>query len=265
LVALAVAYVIAWRRGVVRVEDNVSPWFRSTRIRPVLFAAGVITAFVALQSPIDRGGDDYLFSIHMLQHLLLMMVAPPLLLLGVAGITALRRDRFPRVRRVWWALTRPWVAVVLFNVVMLLWHIPALYNTTLTTQPVHVLEHLSFMAVGVLFWWSIVDPIRDDRTATVSPLTKIAALVISGIPPTVLGLIFALSPVAFYDFYVHAPRLWGISPLFDQQIGGVLMLGLGNIIYFVAIVIIFMRLLGDAAHDEDEAAVRLTGALRTGN
>jgi putative membrane protein len=263
LVALAVAYVIAWRRRIVRVDDNVSPWFRSARMRPVLFAAGVITAFVALQSPIDRGGDDYLFSIHMLQHLLLMMVAPPLLLLGVAGITALRRERFARVRRLWWATTRPWVAVVLFNVVMLLWHIPALYNTTLTTQSVHVLEHLSFMAVGVLFWWSIVDPIRDDRTATVSPLTKIAALVISGIPPTVLGLIFALSPVAFYDFYVRAPRLWGISPLFDQQIGGVLMLGLGNIIYFVAIVIIFMRLLGDAARDEQEAAARLTGAVHS--
>ena len=120
-----------------------SPWFRTGRLRPVLFAAGVLTAFVALQSPIDRGGDDYLFSIHMLQHLLLMMVAPPLLLLGVAGIRALPRERFAGVRRIWWALTRPWVALVLFNVVMLLWHIPTLYNTTLTTQPVHVLEHLS--------------------------------------------------------------------------------------------------------------------------
>jgi len=263
LVALAVAYVIAWRRRILRVEDDVSPWFRTGRIRPILFAVGVLTAFVALQSPIDRGGDDYLFSIHMVQHLLLMMVAPPLLLLGIAGIRALPRERFARVRRIWWALTRPWVALVLFNVVMLLWHIPTLYNTTLTTQPVHVLEHLSFMAVGVLFWWPIVDPIRDDRTATVSPLTKIAALVVSGIPPTVLGLIFALSPVAFYDFYVRAPRLWGISPLFDQQIGGVLMLGLGNIIYFVAIVIIFMRLLGDAARDEQEAAARLTGAVHS--
>jgi cytochrome c oxidase assembly factor CtaG len=91
----------------------------------------------------------------------------------------------------------------------------------------------------------------------VTPLTKIAVLVVSGIPPTVLGLIFALAPQAFYDFYVHAPRLWGISPVFDQQIGGILMLGLGNIIYFVPIVIIFVRLLGDASKDESEAATRL--------
>lgn len=244
--------------------DDVSPWFRDARSRPWCFALGLLTAFIALQSPIDRGGDQYLFSIHMLQHLLLMMVAPPLLLLGIAGTRPLPRARHAGIRRLWWMLTRPWVALILFNIVMLVWHIPALYDTTLTTEPVHVVEHLSFIGVGVVFWWAIVDPIRDQHTVTVSPLTKIAALVLSGIPPTVLGLIFALSPVAFYDFYVHAPRLWGISPVFDQQIGGVLMLGLGNIIYFVAIVIVFMRLLGNAAQDEADAAASLAGARSRG-
>jgi len=88
--------------------------------------------------------------------------------------------------------------------------------------------------------------------------------VVSGIPPTALGLIFALAPVAFYDFYVHAPRLWGISPVFDQQIAGIIMLGLGNIIYFVAIVIIFVRLLGDASRDEEDVAAGLGAALPAG-
>jgi cytochrome c oxidase assembly factor CtaG len=103
---------------------------------------------------------------------------------------------------------------------------------------------------------------RGVTATSVTSLTKIAALVISGIPPTVLGLIFALSPAAYYDFYVHAPRLWGLTPVQDQQVGGIFMLGLGNIIYFVAIAIIFMRLLGDSARDEEEAAARL--ALRQG-
>lgn len=236
-----------------------SPWFRGTRGRPLCFAAGILTGFVALESPIDVGGDQYLFSLHMLQHLLLMMVAPPLVILGISGM------RVPSPgsrlwRRLWWATTRPGPALVIFNVVMLLWHIPALYDTTLTVEPIHVVEHLSFIAVGLVFWWPIIDPVRDAGTLTVAPLSKIAMLVLSGIPPTVLGIIFALSRVPFYDFYVRAPRLWGLSPLADQQIGGVLMLGLGNIVYFIAIVIIFMRLMSDPARDEQEAARALEAA-----
>ena len=245
------------RRGFLSSGDDVTPWFRSASTRPLLFAGGVAIAFIALQSPIDRAGDQYLFSMHMLQHLLLMMVTPPLVLLGIAGARPLPQARYQRLRRAWWLVTRPWCALVVFNVVMLLWHIPALYDTTLTVEPVHILEHLSFIAVGIVFWWPIIDPLRNRLTRLVSPLQKIAVLVVSGIPPTVLGLIFALSPVAFYDFYVQAPRLWGISAVSDQQYGGVLMLGLGNIIYFIAITIIFVRLLGDQARDEAEAAARL--------
>jgi putative membrane protein len=258
-VALAVLYIAAWRRGLFTPADDVSPWFRDSRWRPVFFAAGVFTAFIALQSPIDRAGDDYLFSMHMLQHLLLMMVAPPLVLLGIAGMRPLPPARFATLRRMWWMITRPWPAMILFNAVMLVWHIPSLYDTTLTVEPVHIIEHLSFMAAGVIVWWPIIDPVRSPATKLVSPLEKIAVMVVSGIPPTVLGLIFALSPVAFYDFYVHAPRLWGITPVADQQYGGVLMLGLGNIIYFIAITIIFVRLLGDSAHDEEQAALQLAG------
>ena len=261
--ALALAaYALAWRRGVLGPSNDVTPWFKHGRARPWYFAAGILIAFIALQSPIDRGGDEYLFSLHMLQHLLLMMLAPPLVLLGIVGIRTRPASRYPAVRRVWWAITRPWPAVVLFNVVMLVWHIPALYDTTLTTEPIHVLEHVSFIAVGLVFWWAVVDPVRGPLTKPVSSLAKIAAMVVGGIPPTVLGLIFALSPVAFYSFYVTAPRLWGISAVADQSYGGVLMLGLGNIVYFVAITIIFVRLLGDSARDEETAAAVLLNPAR---
>jgi len=257
IIAFAAAYALAWRSRWLRRADDVSPWFRDSRWRPVFCGVGVLAGFVALLSPIDTGGDLYLFSLHMVQHLLLMMVAPPLVLLGIAGMHT-PPNQFRRVRRIWWVLTRPWVALVLFNVVMLLWHLPGLYDTTLTTEPIHVVEHLSFLAVGIIFWWPIVDPVRGSNTKLVSPLEKIAVLVVSGIPPTVLGLIFALAPVAFYNYYVHAPRLWGVTPVADQQYGGVVMLGLGNIIYFIAITIIFVRLLGDQAHDEAAAFHRLT-------
>jgi putative membrane protein len=260
LAALSIAYALAIRRGVISERDNTEPWLRSPKLRPVFFASGVVVGLVALQSPIDVGGDNYLFSMHMLQHLLLMMVAPPLVLLGICGVRARPRGS-ATLRRIWWLITRPWPAVIIFNAVMLVWHLPALYNTTLTVEPVHVLEHVSFLAAGIVFWWPVVDPVRGPATKTVSPLTKIAMLAISGIPPTVLGLIFAISPVAFYDFYVRAPRLWGISPVADQQIGGVAMLGLGNIVYALAIIIIFVRLLSDPAGDEGEAARRLGEAV----
>lgn len=260
LVVAVAVYVLAWRRGVLSPSNDVTSWFEHGRIRPWCFAAGILITYIALQSPIDRGGDEYLFSLHMLQHLLLMMLAPPLVLLGIVGIRTPAASQYRVTRRVWWAITRPWPAVLLFNAVMLVWHIPALYDTTLTTEPIHILEHLSFIAVGIVFWWSIVDPIRGPKTEPVSPLVKIAAMVMAGIPPTVLGLIFAISPVAFYSFYINAPRLWGISAVSDQSYGGVLMLGLGNIIYFVAITIIFVRLLGDSARDEEEAAALLRPA-----
>ena len=126
----------------------------------------------------------------------------------------------------------------------------------------HIVEHISFILVGVILWWPVVDPIRDERTHTVSPLTKIAALSLAGIPPTVLGIVFALAPAPLYSFYVQAPRLWGISALTDQQYGGVIMLGVGNIAYFIAIIVVFMRLFSDPGRDEELAADRIAEALR---
>jgi putative membrane protein len=259
---VAAGYVIAMRRGTIGPDDDVSPWFRHQGWRPVFFCTGLLLTFIALESPIDRGGDLYLFSLHMVQHMLLMMVAPPLLLLGIAGGRPAPRERYTTLRTIWWAITRPWPAVVIFNAVLLLWHIPSLYDTTLTTVPVHIVEHLSFITVGIIVWWPVVDPIRDERTVPVSPLTKIAALGIAGIPPTVLGIVFALASAPLYSFYEQAPRLWGVSALTDQQYGGVIMLGVGNIVYFIAIIVVFMGLFSDPGRDEELAADRIAEALR---
>ena len=166
------------------------------------------------------------------------------------------------LRTVWWGMTRPWPAVAIFNAVLLVWHIPSLYEATLTTVPVHIIEHLSFIGAGVLLWWAVVDPVRDERTVTISSLTKIAALTVAGIPPTILGIVFALAPAPIYSFYAQAPRLWGVSALTDQQYGGVIMLGVGNIVYFIAIIVVFMRLFSDPGRDEEIAADRIAEALR---
>lgn len=257
LVALAAAYALAGRRGILTSSDDVSPWFGSTALRPWFLGAGLLTAFVALQSPIDVGGDLYLLSLHMVQHLLLMMVAPPLLLLGIVGITPPAEGAHRRLRAVWTAVTRPWPALLLFNAVLLVWHLPQLYNTTLTNEPLHIVEHVTFVAVGLVFWWPVVDPVRAPATVVVGPFHKIAMLVIGGVPPTVLGFILALGGHAFYSFYEAAPRLWGMSPKGDQAAAGVIMLGLGNLIYFVAVSVIFLRIFQSPEDDEAAAEMEL--------
>ncbi len=254
LAALVAAYIIAWRRRLLSDDDDVSPWVGSARVRQWFFGAGVAIGFIALLSPIDTGGDQYLFSLHMVQHLLLMMVAPPLCILGVAGLRSPASGPPGPWRRAWAFLVTPWSATLIFSGVLLVWHIPVLYDATLTTEPIHIVEHLSFIAVGVIFWWPIVDPMRGaDRRRWVGTFAKIAMLVSSGVPPTVLGLIYTVAPHAFYDFYARAPRLWGLSPVIDQQLAGVVMFGAGNLIYFAAVVMVFWRVFGDPAHDEEEA------------
>jgi putative membrane protein len=252
LVALAVLYALAVRRGHLRDDDDTTPWFKRASWRPWLFGLGILSGLIALQSPIDRGGDQYLLSLHMVQHLLLMMVAPPLCLLGIAGMRPPPRRIARRWRAVWTFVTRPWPATFIFNAVLLVWHNPVWYDATLTTEWLHILEHLTFIGVGVILWWPIVDPLRGPDTRTVSPFAKMGMLGLGGVPPTVLGFIFCLLGTPAYEFYARAPRLWGLSAVQDQQIAGVIMFGLGNIVYFVAISIVFLRLLGNPADDEAE-------------
>jgi putative membrane protein len=256
LLGVVVSYLALCRRGRLSAQDNVSPWFGSVRWRPAFFGFAIVVAALALESPLDRGGDEYLLTLHMIQHLLLMMVVPPLFLLGIAGMPVAEDRSQSHTFKLWTWITRPWPATVLFNVVMLVWHLPVLYDSTLTTNPIHVLEHISFLATGIIFWWPIIDPLRSSAAAgrfSLGPFQKIAMLVIGGIPPTVLGFVLAMGGSVYYDFYARAPRLWDISPLADQQIAGVIMLGAGNLIYFAAISVIFVRLFGDPADDERRA------------
>lgn len=251
---IAAAWVVARRRGVLRADDDVAPWFGTESARAWCLGLGLLSGFVALASPIDVGGDLYLLSIHMVQHLLLMMIAPPLVLLGICGARSLPATVLPRLRSAWTLLTRPWPATLLFNAVLLVWHLPQLYNTTLTNESLHVVEHITFLAVGVIFWWPIVDPVQGPSTRPIGPFTKIAMLVVAGVPPTVLGFVFALGGRPFYDFYAAAPRLWGLSPTGDQALAGVIMLGVGNLIYFAAVSAIFLRMFQPPDADEEEIA-----------
>ena len=220
--ALAAAYV--WlMRGPTGAVDEWTPMARLS------FAGALLFLFLALESPIDVGGDRYLFSLHMLQHIILAMVVPPLLLLGLpSGWLAHHRLR-----------VSPLFASLLFNGVLAVWHLPFLYQATLTNVLLHAGEHLTFLVAGVVFWLPVIAPSGARR---MSAIGKIAYLGFAGVPPTILGLAFIMAPSVLYPFYAAAPRVLPISPLDDQVLAGLIMFGLGNIIYFLAISVIFFGL-----------------------
>lgn len=220
---------------------------RKGQIFAFLLGAGLM--FLSLVSPLDELGDSYLFSAHMVQHLILTMVGPPLLLLGTPEwfIRPIVRDKmlFAIAR----FLTYPAIAFVLFNADFFIWHVPALYNATLENQNIHILEHLTFIIFALLNWWPIFSPSQDLPRLSIGGQTLY--MFFSGMPIVLLGagLTFA-SPL--YAPYIAAPRVWGISAATDQQLGGLIMWIPGNIIFIVIMSALFLRWM--QKKDKEQAA-----------
>jgi putative membrane protein len=218
--------------------------------RVAAWLVGVVAIVVALVSAVDVYAED-LLTVHMVQHLLLAMVAPPLLALG-APVTLLLRIASPRVRhrvvlpvlhsRAVRLIASPIVAWPLFAIVMWLTHFSPLYNAALEDRNVHIAEHVLYLAAGLLFWWPVVaaDPIPrrmgyGARLAYVGLQMPVNAAV---------GLAIYFAPTVLYPHYATIVRTWGPSALVDQQIGGVIMWGVGDLLLLAmvpALVAAWMR------------------------
>ena len=166
---------------------------------------------VALVSPLHELGDNYLFSAHMVQHLLMTLVAPPLLLLGTPAWLIRPLLSGARVLRVARFLTLPVVAFVLFNTVFALWHVPALYDLALRELGIHILEHLMFLGAGAIMWWPILSPLPELPRPQY--LVQMLYLFVQPTVPSVLGALITFSGSVLYDWYAEAPRLWEISAI----------------------------------------------------
>jgi putative membrane protein len=211
--------------------------------------AGLFTMWVALETPIDTISDHYLDSVHMLQHVLLAFVAPPLLLLGLSPEMAARLARIPGVR----ALTEPVQAQAVAAAIMIAWHAPPLYDATLSNEGVHVLEHVMFIASGVVLYWPIIEATSAQARWRMSPGAKLVYLLLATLPQDGVALALIFSRVPFYDFYTHVPRLVaGFSAVIDQTVAGaVLMIG-GKVTLAVAALVVFFRWFGsEHAADRD--------------
>lgn len=201
------------------------------------FALAMFTLVIALLSPIDIMADQYLLTMHMVQHLLLTLVMPPLLLLGLPGWMLRPLLRVPGFLPALRALTRPLPAFILFNAVFAGWHVPDFYEATLHSEPLHILEHLMFMGTALLTWWPVVGPLPEVPRAPY-PL-QVLYLFLQSVIPTVLGAIITFADGVLYPTYLNAPRIWDLSAAEDQQWGGMTMWIPGALIYLIALTVVF--------------------------
>lgn len=248
---------------------------RVERRHVIFFLSGLFVLFLAVASPL-HDLSEVLFSAHMTQHVLLMLVVPPLLLLGtprwllspvlryVLIVPPLRLVRAPtpvlaaavrhapllKLARV---LTRPVVALVLFTAAFSLWHIPALYEASVRSDVVHVLEHGMFLVAAVLAWWPILSPSPDELPRLSDP-AQMLYLFLFSITTTPVFAVLTFADQSIYPWYETALQAWGIAPLADQQTGGIIMKVPFTIVLLTVLAVVFFRWFdrGYLARDADE-------------
>jgi putative membrane protein len=200
----------------------------ATWSRAALFAVAITVGTLALVSALDEAGDSYLLSAHMLQHVLIADAAPALALVALRapllffmlprqGLRRLARLR--PLRRALAFLLRPRVSLAAWMLVIAAWHVPAAYDYALTTQTVHDLEHLSFIAVGLLAWTQLVDPARHN-----SYRERLGCMAAMGAFTLGLGAALMAAPPLYPSYAHQSVRLFGLAPARDQELAGLLMI-----------------------------------------
>lgn len=204
------------------------------------FVAGLVLMFTALQGPMHELSDYFLFSAHMVQHLVLILIMPPFLLYGTPdwALRPLVRKKWPgRIAR---ALTLPLVAFALNNVIFLAWHFPGPYDLMMRDHAVHVTMHLMIMVTGTIMWWPVMSPLPE--LPRIAPVLQMVYLFLVGIPMMISAALITFSQTELYSWYVEAPRIIpGLSALEDQRLGGVIMWVPGGLTLWLAITFVYFR------------------------
>jgi putative membrane protein len=229
--------------------DRVSLW------QPICFTTGILILFGVLNGPVHELSDFYLLSAHMVQHLLLTLVMAPLMLVGTPDWLwrAIIRNTvgFDAAR----VLTSPLVAFGIYNVVFAGWHFPMMYNWALENHNVHIIQHLMFIAAAMFMWWPVVDAL-PELSRLVTPLRMVYLFAIS-IPMSLVSALITLSDHVLYPWYGDAERIFSLTPIEDQQLGGLIMWVPGVLIFWVAISILFYRWATSENREEEEERNRL--------
>jgi len=246
LLAISLAYGRAWRRAR-RPGEPHPPGYG----RLALFTGGVLTVVVALISPIDVLGSQLMF-MHMIQHVLLLDVAPILFILSLTkGILRPVTRQLTAFEEGAGLLAHPIFAVWLYVMVMAIWHVPAMYDLALEHSGIHVLEHVCFGVAGGLYWWHLIGPIRGRLRR--SGMAPVLYMVVTKLLVGVIGVVLAFSPHSIYPWYQHHPDYWGLKPAVDQNLAGVVMALEQSIVMGIAVVWLFVRMLIESEREQERA------------
>ena len=251
LAALGALY--HWRAGRgPRLADGSAARAEPTTAQRATFYAALLLIFFSLNGWLHDLSDYYLFSAHMIQHLLLTLVAPPLLIMGTPGCMlrpALRSSAVASIARR--ATTAP-ACFGIFSVVLATWHLPPVYGLAMQYHNIHIVQHLCFMVAATLMWWPVLSPLPELPRLSY-PLQMLYLFLLS-LPMSIIAICIGYSDHVLYPAYSAAPRIWGITPMQDQLIGALIMWVPGGLFFFAIISVVFFRWQAQGAEDSAAGA-----------
>lgn len=218
------------------------------------FTFAMLLMLVALQGPLHELSDYFLFSAHMVQHLLIMLVMPPFLLYGTPDWMIRPVLKIPGVRPIAQVLTRPVAVFLLVNAIFGIWHFPEPYDLMMRDHTVHKAMHVMIMATGMLLWWPVMSPL-PELPKIPGPLQMLYLFVL-GVPMMVVAVIIAFSDTHFYTWYAAAPRIFPLSEIEDQRLGALIMWVPGALVMWLGITFAYFRW-SRAEVREDERTVEI--------
>ena len=213
-------------------------------------ALGLI--FLSLNGWLHDLSDYYLFSAHMVQHLLLTLIAPALLIMGTPGWMLRPALQWPVIGPLARAVTPAKRCFMIFNVVLIVWHLPPMYEMAMEHHNIHIVQHLCFMIAATLMWWPVLSPLPE--LPRISYPLQMLYLFLMSIPMSIVAVSIGYSDHILYPAYASAPRIWGISPMQDQLIGALIMWVPGGLFFFAIISVVFFRWQQTGAHDTEAGA-----------
>ena len=209
----------------------------------------LVALLAMLNGPVHELSDRYLFSAHMVQHLVLTLVVAPLLLVAMPAWMIDGLMRWPWLASAARALTRPLPALALYTVVLVGWHLPGPYALALEVHGWHIVQHLTLIATAVIAWWPVIT--RSRRVPRLPYAGQVLYLFAFGLPMSFVAALITSAETLLYPFYASAPRLFGLTPFADQRLGGVIMWVPAGVVPLVAFTVIFFRwAAAEADHDE---------------